>query len=253
MSTATIAHSFPHGGNMIAISKAQYKSALQAEGVLRDRSVELLAVLNDAPSCRATATQLSQVLGYEDYSPINALIGQLGKRIANHLGIEVPDRPSKSPGWWQIVATGEYVDDGFAWSLRPELLDALVELGLLAERENQPFPETAAGTVLTEGAMRRVNVNAFERNQTARAICIRHHGAVCSVCGFDFERTYGAMGRGFIHVHHLLDLAEIAMEYQVDPINDLAPVCPNCHAMLHTQRPALAIAEMQVIVERHKG
>ena len=66
---------------MPAITKEQYKIALQADGVLKVRSVDLLTVLYDAPACRATSTQLAQVLGYEDFPPVNALIGKLGKRI----------------------------------------------------------------------------------------------------------------------------------------------------------------------------
>ena len=37
-------------------------------------------------------------------------------------------------------------------------------------------------------------------------------------------------------VHHIKPLSEINEEYEVDPINDLIPVCPNCHAMLHRQQ-----------------
>ena len=39
---------------------------------------------------------------------------------------------------------------------------------------------------------------------------------------------------GLIHVHHLKSLAEIGHSYQVDPIKDLMPVCPNCHAVIHS-------------------
>lgn len=238
---------------MVTISKDQFKAALQADGVLKDRSIELLSMLFDAPACRATGTQLAQVLGYEDFPPVNALIGKLGKRIAIHLGIDLPERSANSPGWWQIVATGEYIEEGFAWSLRSELFDALVELGLLVDQESQPFPDTVVGYPLLEGAVRRIPVNAFERNRTARAICIRHKGALCAVCGFDFERVYGVIGHGFIHVHHLLDLCEIGQAYQVDPVKDLVPVCPNCHAMLHTRRPAMELAELQNIIRRHNS
>ena len=38
---------------------------------------------------------------------------------------------------------------------------------------------------------------------------------------------------GFIHVHHLRPLSEIRGEYMVDPVADLCPVCPNCHAVIH--------------------
>jgi 5-methylcytosine-specific restriction protein A len=233
---------------MTAITKDQYKEALWADGVLKERSIELLTTLFDAPSCRATAGQIAQMFGYPDFPPVNALIGKLGKRIASHLGIELQDRRSNSPGWWKIVATGEPTNEGFAWSLRVELFEALVELGLLVDRENQPFPETVGATGLIEGAVRKVAVNAYERNQTARRLCVGHHGAVCKVCEFDFERVYGAIGEGFIHVHHIVDLCQIGEGYQVDPINDLVPVCPNCHAMLHTRRPAMLVCELREIL-----
>ena len=61
---------------------------------------------------------------------------------------------------------------------------------------------------------------------------------------------YGTLGEKFVHVHHLLDLSEIGQEYKVDPINDLRPVCPICHAMLHRRRPALTINELKGIIEK---
>jgi 5-methylcytosine-specific restriction protein A len=45
-------------------------------------------------------------------------------------------------------------------------------------------------------------------------------------------------------------LAQVGGEYQVDPIADLRPVCPNCHAMLHSRRPTpLSIAELKRIID----
>jgi 5-methylcytosine-specific restriction protein A len=229
----------------LKITKDQFKNALKTEGILKDRSLELLTLINDAPSCRATARQLASIFGYEDFAPVNALIGKLGKRIANHLGLKLPERSYNSPGWWRIVATGEYTTEGFAWSLREELLEALNELGLFLETENEFFPEAVPTNGLTEGASRQVSINAYERNSTARRLCINHHGAKCKVCSFDFASVYGPIGSGFIHVHHIVPLSDIRGSYQVDPINDLVPVCPNCHAMLHTSRPAMSVAELQ--------
>lgn len=99
-----------------------------------------------------------------------------------------------------------------------------------------------------EGATRQVLVNQYERDSRARSECIRHWGTTCYVCRFDFHKTYGEMGRGFIHVHHLKDIASIGIEYQVDPRIDLRPVCPNCHAMLHTHRPAMDIEELKTML-----
>lgn len=49
-------------------------------------------------------------------------------------------------------------------------------------------------------------------------------------------------------MHHLKPLHEIKEEYKIDPINDLVPVCPNCHAMIHQTNPIKGIDEMRRIV-----
>ena len=92
---------------------------------------------------------------------------------------------------------------------------------------NKPF---------SEGAKKSVTVNVYERNPKARIECIEHHGYSCTVCGLNFEKVYGDIGEGFIHVHHLVPLADINKKYVVNPIEDLVPVCPNCHAMLHRRK-----------------
>lgn len=115
--------------------------------------------------------------------------------------------------------------------------------------EREPLPAAARmseeATEHVEGAVKQVLVNAYERNPKARAACIAAHGTSCVVCGFSFERTYGAIGKGYIHVHHLIPLSQISHEYVVDAVKDLRPVCPNCHAMLHVTKDTLSIAELQ--------
>lgn len=74
----------------VEISVNNYKKALQSEGVLKERSLDLLHALFDAPNCEATATELANLLGYEHYQPANILIGNLGVRIAKSLNIENP-------------------------------------------------------------------------------------------------------------------------------------------------------------------
>jgi 5-methylcytosine-specific restriction protein A len=108
--------------------------------------------------------------------------------------------------------------------------------------------EPAADGPMNEGRTKSVWVNVYERNPLARRLCIGKYGAACAVCGFDFRLNYGAIGEGFIHVHHLRELASIGKEYQVDAERDLRPVCPNCHAMLHRRRPALGIEELRGLI-----
>lgn len=96
-----------------------------------------------------------------------------------------------------------------------------------------------------EGAVTRVVVNAYERSAAARTECIRHHGCRCFVCNMSFEERYGRIGEGFIHVHHLNPISSSKGSYVIDPVSELVPVCPNCHAMLHRQNPPLTIEELK--------
>lgn len=113
------------------------------------------------------------------------------------------------------------------------------------------YPDEIDEQVLSEGAKKQVTINAYERNYEARKKCIEHYGTKCFICGFDFEKKYGEIGRGFIHVHHIKPLSEINVEYEVNPIQDLRPVCPNCHAMIHKKKPAYSIEEIQSLLVKN--
>jgi len=113
------------------------------------------------------------------------------------------------------------------------------------------YPNEIPGDGIFEGAKKQVTVNAYERNRLARDKCIAHYGTNCFVCGFDFKKFYGnTLGKGFIHVHHLVDIAHIGKQYKVDPIKDLRPVCPNCHAMLHKESPAMSPDKLKDFIQR---
>jgi 5-methylcytosine-specific restriction protein A len=99
-----------------------------------------------------------------------------------------------------------------------------------------------------EGTRRSRLVTIYERNSQAREECLRYHGSTCHACGFIFEKQYGQIGKGFIHIHHAVPVSEIQQEYEVDPAKDLFPVCPNCHAMLHKRTPPYTIAELKEII-----
>ncbi|MBD1883991.1 HNH endonuclease [Microcoleus vaginatus] len=112
------------------------------------------------------------------------------------------------------------------------------------------FPdEVDSVQTFREGAVRQVSVNAYEREPKARQKCIDYYGSSCSICGFDFGRAFGQLGKGFIHVHHLRPISEIAEEYEIDPIKDLRPVCPNCHAMIHRRSPPFSLEEIKMLLK----
>jgi len=105
---------------------------------------------------------------------------------------------------------------------------------------------------LPEGARTRVEVNRYERNRKFRNLCLTVLGASCRVCGYNFEDTFGTLGEGYIHVHHVVPVSSMPEDYQFNPLKDLVPVCPNCHSMLHREDPPLPIEKLKDILRAQK-
>lgn len=123
---------------------------------------------------------------------------------------------------------------------------------LITSFEFSTAEEVSDSKDLFEGTVYQIVVNAYERNPEARLKCISHYGSVCFICGFDFGKAYGKDGEGIIHVHHLTPLSSIGAEYQVDPIKDMRPVCPNCHVVIHKKEPPLSVEKVREIVNYQK-
>ena len=92
---------------------------------------------------------------------------------------------------------------------------------------------------IIDGKKQKIYTTKYERNPKIRKKAIELHGTKCEICGFDFEKTYGEVGKGFIEVHHIKPLYESAEEIEVNPKTDLICVCSNCHRMLHRRRDAV--------------
>ena len=106
---------------------------------------------------------------------------------------------------------------------------------------------------LPEGARKTVLVNKYERNPRNRASCIAYYGTFCQGCGLDFGKLYGPAGDGFIHVHHLVPVSEIGSGYVINPIKDLVPLCPNCHAAAHLKNPPYLLEELRELIRSNRN
>lgn len=115
-------------------------------------------------------------------------------------------------------------------------------------REALSTQATSEPEVFSEGAPTEVLQTRYERDPAARRACIEHYGNSCQVCGVNMKDVYGTWGDGFIHVHHRVPVSAIGEAYVVDPIADLVPVCPNCHAMLHRGPTPLPVEELRETV-----
>ena len=158
---------------------------------------------------------------------------------------ELLNMPPLSQMHWDTQMSGVQIPDHVASEL--EILWAS-----FTNSTSFSFPEEIEQTQdgIFEGAVSHVSVNAYERNQEARRKCIEHYGVTCQICGFNFEKRYGEAGKDFIHVHHLKQISEIGETYQINPIQDLRPVCPNCHAIIHRRKPPFTIKELKSILRR---
>jgi 5-methylcytosine-specific restriction protein A len=129
-------------------------------------------------------------------------------------------------------------------SARLERALAIVDGGGEYRSADEPDP----GRTYDEGSVTQVKVNRYERDPRAREACLAHYGYRCQACDLDFGDIYGPLGEGFIHVHHTKELSTVGPGYRVDPVDDLRPLCPNCHAMVHRSSPAMPVEELRRLV-----
>lgn len=99
-----------------------------------------------------------------------------------------------------------------------------------------------------EGAVETISVNRYERNRKARSECTAYYGCICQACGIDLSEKYGPVATNFIHVHHQTMISTLDKEYEVDPISDLIPLCPNCHAIAHLRKEPYSIQEIKGMI-----
>ncbi|HDR9251444.1 winged helix-turn-helix domain-containing protein [Burkholderia vietnamiensis] len=187
------------------------------------------------------------------YMPLGVAFGLSPEEMKQTLD-EVQGHGGSASKWENMVrwARNSLAEQGYLLRPNPKSPRGtweLTETGKLAAQGAMPFTEAQPSATypdevpqtFPEGGRYSITVNSYERNPDAREKCLVHYGYTCSVCKFDFEKRYGSRGKHFIHVHHLTPISSIQNNYEIDPIKDLRPVCPNCHAMLHRTNPPCSV------------
>lgn len=175
------------------------------------------------------------------------LVEEAGYRLRTFTMVGVPRNPQE--GEFSAAAIAEFTPE-----LTEGRLIALTDGWYVAavDDDYETIAEIIdAGDALggfQEGAKFTVTVNAYERSTEARKACLEHYGLSCKACDVNFGYVYGALGEGYIHVHHIKPIHQCGGEYILDPIKDLIPVCANCHAMLHRRSEPLTVAELRAIL-----
>lgn len=139
----------------------------------------------------------------------------------------------------------------------PDVMHATAESirALVAHGEPPDFPHAVGydGESEMEGHY-LLRWHAYrERNPALRrrkidSVMARGDSLTCEVCEFDFARTYGDRGRGYIECHHVEPL-HVGGE-RPRSIRELALLCSNCHRMIHTKPPWPTPAELRELIHR---
>lgn len=213
-----------------------------------ERQRDVLLAWYAAPDHVARTEEIANALGLTMLQ-VNSAYGRLGRRVADDLNVKLPKgaRPS------HVFASFQRLDDRHWWCFMHDRVAQAIEVlewDQEAMRRFASFYEITEEVPVTgrrylEGRLQEARVIARARSGQARRECINLHGISCVACGFDFEATYGAHGQGFIEVHHLNPMASADAEYEIDPQEDLAPVCSNCHRMIHRSGDTLSIDDLR--------
>lgn len=223
-------------------STEEYAAALSRIRLrIKPNQHRLLVEQYHCPERAATSVHLAASLGLKSHAPVCGQYGKLGHRLCDVLGRDAPfiNRKGK-PEWWPVLSTGWREDRKpklYTWRMLPEVAEALEKLHWVEGAACSIPQEVDEPNRYYEGAVSTIPVVEYERSGKARDACVAHYGRKCAACGLCLADVYGDAAEGLIHVHHLRQLASITRQYQVDPIADLRPVCPNCHAVIHSRRP----------------
>lgn len=133
-----------------------------------------------------------------------------------------------------------------------DIYDKIVSLAEISDGDSFPTIDNFTTEIeAKEGAKKQVYTTQYERNPRLREQAIRLHGLTCMACGFNFLQSYGDLGRGFIHVHHIKPLSS-SEERFVNPKTDLIVLCPNCHSMIHRRKDImLTLDELKKKIKNH--
>jgi hypothetical protein len=144
-----------------------------------------------------------------------------------------------------------YIGEWGVWEIKVVKSDGAFEVS-----ESGDIQRDRAGALnyssIVEGQELSYELTQYERSPRAREQCIACHSTSCKVCAMDFGNIYGDIGAGFIHVHHAVPISQQSGEYEVDPVIDLVPLCPNCHAMIHRRNPPYNVEELKDIILNQK-
>jgi hypothetical protein len=98
---------------------------------------------------------------------------------------------------------------------------------------------------IVEGIAKECVVLSRSRSSTLRHEALRVSGGICACCGVNFSQVLNGRGLRALEVHHTKQLA-LRETPEATSLSDLAVVCANCHAIIHTDlKKAMKVEELR--------
>ena len=112
--------------------------------------------------------------------------------------------------------------------------------------------ELSESDIVKEGQVLYKYHKVRERNRKIveakkRSVLKKKGELVCEACGFNFEITYGELGKGYIECHHIVPLWSFEDTIETK-IEDLVLLCSNCHSMIHRDRDSSTFSSFKSII-----
>jgi 5-methylcytosine-specific restriction protein A len=204
--------------------------------------VELSLDVFTAPLISSMQSRYQErMLGLESYL-------ELAKAKNNFFNLSINGNSEIIPteGDWNeinfVLAKSYFSEESEFASLAAVILDFMCIVLFLIIEDTEWTTNVELGR--EEGAAYSAVVKKYERSRYNRALCLKYFGFMCRGCGEQLEEKYGPIGSDVIHVHHIVPVSMMGSSYQLNPIKDLIPLCPNCHNIVHKKSPPMEISEL---------
>ena len=92
-----------------------------------------------------------------------------------------------------------------------------------------------------EGETHKREAKFVKRNRRLIKEARKHYEAKCEACGLCLSDIYGEPANGFIEMHHRKPIMERDSTEAILTVHDLAPLCPNCHRIIHRLRDSTGL------------
>lgn len=119
--------------------------------------------------------------------------------------------------------------------------------------EGEPPSAKGKKATITEKRQYRVH-RSLDRSGDASRKVKAIQGYTCKGCEFEFEAVYGEIGKNYIEAHHLIPVSSLkeGEEVPMDPKDDFAVLCANCHRMVHRTNPPMPIDDLRALIRKYK-